>query len=159
MTSVAKLLSTACCLTVIVSPGLAQGSRCASEGWIAKPDAAFAADCADFAFDGGLADRERLAWMFFARVNQLIDDAVNGGMSGTGKAPLWMAWPTDPDTFPKPPAVPSFAFGQTVRSVMRPSDEKKDLKRGGVSTADPDGANEAQYERSYHEVPYKSALM
>ncbi|WP_424969675.1 hypothetical protein [Dinoroseobacter sp. S76] len=111
---------------------------CTGAGWLEKSDAAFAADCASFAFEGDLADRQLLAWMIFARVNQLIADPGRG-MSDTGQVPLWMAWPTDPDTFAT--AVP-FEFSNTARSTMKPSAEKKDLKAGRVATADPDGANE-----------------
>ncbi|WP_424965205.1 hypothetical protein [Dinoroseobacter sp. S375] len=121
------------------STAQAQGTEaCTGPGWLTKADAAFAADCASFAFEGDLADRERLAWMIFARVNQLIADP-DRGMSGTGQVPLWMAWPTDPDTFAT--AVP-FDFSNMARSTMKPSAEKKDLEAGRVATADPDGANE-----------------
>ena len=119
--------------------GASEGSACDAPGWIDKSDAAFAADCADMAFSDSLADREKVAWMFFTRVNQLIADPTNGGMSGTGDVPVWMAWPTDPDTFG---ASTPFAFNETPRVEMAPSAEKKDLKAGPVATADPDGANE-----------------
>jgi hypothetical protein len=112
---------------------------CTGDGWVGKTDAAFAADCAAMAFEGTLADRERVAWMIFARVNQLIDDPEGGGMSGTGQAPVWMAWPTDPDTFD---TIQPFDFEPTPRRAMMPSTEKKELEAGRVSTADPDGANE-----------------
>lgn len=114
-------------------------SNCTEEGWIDKPDAAFATDCAEFAFSGSLEDRQRLAWMFFARVNQLIDDTENGGFAGSNQAPEWMAWPTDPDTFgtAKP-----FTFENVPRGDLRPSAAKSDLEAGRVATADPDGANE-----------------
>jgi len=107
--------------------------------WPEKPDAEFAAARSTVAFDGGLEDRQRLAWMIFARVNRLIEDPTNGGMSGSGKVPVWMAWPTDPDTFG---TANPFAFGNTPRRTMRPSVEKGDIEAGRVATADPDGANE-----------------
>lgn len=117
---------------------------CVGNGWLEKADANFAADCADMAFNGSLADRETLAWMFFARVSQLIDapahkDGTKGGMSGSGKVPVWMAWPTDPDTFG---TTRPFEFRAAPRAEMRPSAEKKDIEAGRIATADPDGANE-----------------
>ena len=119
----------------------AQGTydQCTAAGWIDKSDAEFAADCADMAFQGDLGARQTLAWMFFARISQLIDDPANGGMSGTGQVPVWMAWPTDPDTFAT--TVP-FDFTAQPRGDMRPSSEKKDIEAGRVATANPDGANE-----------------
>ncbi|WP_157936012.1 hypothetical protein [Paracoccus zhejiangensis] len=138
-------------MTILPLSALGQdaGAGCTDGDWVNKPDAAFAADCAAFAFDGSLEDRERLAWMFFARVNQLIPSPQNGGMSGSGQAPLWMAWPTDPDTFG---SRTMFDFAaMTPRIEMEPSIEKKDLNAGRVSTADPDGANE---EVTRNEVSY-----
>lgn len=146
MTSPAKLILAVACLAAPALPALGQAAdpKCASEGWPTKPDAAFAADCVDTAFNGSLEERERLAWMFFTRVNQLIPDPTNGGMSGKNKVPVWMAWPTDPDTFGsiKPFFQSYSADAPTVRTVMKPSVEKKDLEAGSVATADPDGANE-----------------
>ncbi|KMK66686.1 hypothetical protein [Puniceibacterium sp. IMCC21224] len=141
MTRSTKLMLTATFIAVPALTAFGQGSygTCTDEGWLTKSDAAFAADCAAMAFDGGLEERQSLAWMFFARVNQLIEDADNGGMSGSGHVPEWMAWPTDPDTFgtTKP-----FDFEAAPRSDLRPSAEKKDIEAGRVATADPDGANE-----------------
>ena len=130
-----KLVVTATCLVASAIPAFAQK---VDRNWLNKSDEAFAADHAEMAFQGSLEERQRLAWMLFARVNQLIDDP-DGGMSGSGKVPIWMAWPTDPDTFgtAKP-----FEFRATPRDDMRPSAEKKDLEVGQVATADPDGANE-----------------
>ena len=125
---------------VIAIQGISNAASgdCTEEGWLKKSDAQFAADCADMAFNGDLEERQQLAWMFFARVNQLIDDD-DGGMSGTGKVPVWMAWPTDPDTFA---TAQPFQFNATARDEMKPSAEKKDLEAGQIATADPDGANE-----------------
>lgn len=109
------------------------------QSWLELDDAAFAAKYAGMAFGDSLADRERLAWMYFVRVNQLIDDPTNGGMSGSGKVPLWMAWPTDPDTFA---TREPFQFGAAPRTDIEPSAEKKDLEAGPVQTADPDSSNE-----------------
>lgn len=133
-----KFLAPIAGLTMI---GAAQGvaAACDEKGWIDKPDAAFAADCVGLAFSDDLKDREKMAWMYFARVNQLISDPKDGGMSGTGKAPVWMAWPTDPDTFA---TRERFAFSAVPRDAMQPSAEKKDIEAGQVSTANPDGANE-----------------
>jgi hypothetical protein len=96
-----KLLLASVCLVAFALPasGQSMNTQCVSEDWPQKPDEVFAADCADMAFNGNLEDRQALAWMFFARVNQMIPDPANGGMSGTGMVPVWMAWPTDPDTF------------------------------------------------------------
>jgi hypothetical protein len=141
MTKSAKLLLAATCLALPTHAAFAQTSygSCTDAGWISKSDEAFAADCVVMAFEGSLEDRETLAWMFFTRINQLIDDPTNGGMSGTDQVPLWMAWPTDPDTFN--PTAP-FEFSATPRSTLKPSAEKKDLEAGEVATADPDGSNE-----------------
>lgn len=141
MTRFSKSILAVTCAVLSAPAALAQGAYapCTGPGWLEKPDAAFAADCRNMAFRGSLAERQMLAWMFFARVNQLIEDPNKGGMSDTGKVPLWMAWPTDPDTFgtTKP-----FAFGATPRRALAPSTEKKDLEAGLFATADPDGANE-----------------
>ena len=141
MTKSAKLLLAVACVVAPALTAFGQGaySSCTAEGWLAKSDEAFSADCVDMAFNGTLEDRQTLAWMFFARINQLIEDPANGGMSGSGKVPLWMAWPTDPDTFA---TVKPFDFEAAPRSELRPSAEKKDMKAGRVATADPDGANE-----------------
>jgi len=119
--------------------GQASSSKCSADGWLEKSDAAFAADCAQMAFSDSLKDRQTVAWMFFVRVNQLIDDPTNGGMSNSDKVPAWMAWPTDPDTFAT--RMP-FDFDSAPRTIMKPSTEKKDLEAGQISTEDPDGANE-----------------
>ena len=91
------------------------------------------------AFEGGLKERQKVAWMFFTKVNQQIASGKQAGMSGGDSVPLWMAWPTDPDTFS---ANPSFRFSEEPRTTMMPSTEKKELMAGKISTADPDGANE-----------------
>lgn len=141
MTKFAKLVLTAACLFAPAVPAIGQAvdEKCGSEAWPVKSDMEFAADCADTAFTGSLEARQTLAWMFFTRVNQLIDDPAKGGMSGSGKVPLWMAWPTDPDTFG---TTRPFEFQATPRADLRPTVEKKDIKAGHVATADPDGANE-----------------
>ena len=140
MTTSAKLFMTAVCVAAAL-PALAQGANvdCTGDGWLEKSDAEFAADCVGTAFSGSLEDRERVAWMLFARVNRLIDDPTNGGVSGSGKVPVWMAWPTDPDTFG---TARPFDFRASPRTDLRPSAEKKDIEAGRVATADPDGANE-----------------
>ncbi|WP_136439917.1 hypothetical protein [Pacificoceanicola onchidii] len=125
-------------LAGLTAPTLASAA-CDTPGWIDKPDDVFAADCVDFAFNGSLEERERLAWMFFARVSQLIDDP-DGGISDTKKVPVWMAWPTDPDTFGT--RMPFDWTNAAPRRAMEPSAEKKDIDAGRISTVDPDGANE-----------------
>ncbi|TQV78989.1 hypothetical protein [Denitrobaculum tricleocarpae] len=143
MTTSAKLPLAATCLSAVALSACVQvaaaDQKCTGDGWATKSDAAFAADCADTAFNGSLEERQMLAWMFFTRVNQLIADPTKGGMSNTGKVPVWMAWPTDPDTFD---TARPFDFKDTPRDDMSPTAEKKDLEAGGVATADPDGANE-----------------
>lgn len=141
MTTSTKLLCAIAILTAPAFPSFAQGSydSCTGDGWLEKSDEAFTEDCVSMAFTGDLSDRERLAWMFFARVNQLIAVTPESGMSKTDKVPVWMAWPTDPDTFS---TTERFAFQQTPRVDMKPSIEKQDLEAGNVATADPDGANE-----------------
>jgi len=131
----------AACLSAPALPAVGQRADpdCVADGWLEKPDSDFAADCVATAFGASLEGRERLAWMVFARVNQLIEDPVNGGMSGTGKVPLWMAWPTDPDTFG---TIRPFDFASAPRTQMKPSAEKKDILAGRVATEGPDGANE-----------------
>ncbi|MCI5121386.1 MAG: hypothetical protein D3908_09405 [Candidatus Electrothrix sp. AUS4] len=109
------------------------------DNWPKKSDEAFAADYASMAFSRNLQEREKLAWMLFSRINQLIDDPNGGGMSGTGKVPVWLAWPTDPDTFA---STTPFAFQLTPRDDMKPSVRKADLEAGSITTADPDSANE-----------------
>ncbi len=133
-----KLTACAFCLGGLLLP-LSAALAKSKDAWLDLSDEAFAAHYADMAFDGNLRDREQLARMIFARVNQLIDDPTNGGMTQDGKVPVWMAWPTDPDTFGS--RLP-FEFSSTPRSTMQPSAEKKDLRFGRVATADPDGANE-----------------
>lgn len=141
MTTSAKLVLTVACLAAptLSAFGQVADPDCTGNGWLEKSDVDFAADCANTAFNGSLEDRQMLAWMFFARVNQLIGDPTNGGMSGKGKVPVWMAWPTDPDTFG---TAQPFDFKAPPRADMRPTVEKKDIEAGRVATADPDGANE-----------------
>ncbi len=128
--------------TVMVSLTLAMSACTPSstgkclENWVSKSDESFAADCADMAFNGDLKGRQTLAWMFFSRVNQMIEDAH--GVSDSGRVPQWMAWATDNDTFA---IKPSFQFSQKNRDDLVPVTEKK-LLAGGVSMDQPDGANE-----------------
>lgn len=109
---------------------------CMTRDWLEKSDVAFAADCADLAFEGSLEQRQFLAWLFFVRANQLIADP--DGVSSLGRVPLWMAWPTDDDTFV---CDPSFEFTLTARDDIVPVTEKKVLA-GRVAMHEPDGANE-----------------
>lgn len=149
MTPATRLFLTTAILSTSAAPALAASETCSwkTEGWLTMPDAEFAAACVDIAFGDSLEARQELAWMFFARVNQLIDDpaASDGddpkktGMSGSGQVPVWMAWPTDPDTFA---TAQRFDFDAPPRKAMKPSDEKKDILAGRISTEDPDGANE-----------------
>ncbi len=61
--------------------------------WASKKDVAFATDCADMAFKGTLKERQKVAWMVFARINE---QAPNSDFS-----PLWRSWPSEKDTFSK----------------------------------------------------------
>ncbi|WP_296052140.1 hypothetical protein [uncultured Alteromonas sp.] len=135
----AVLLAVSALITSPVMGAEKRFSSCTEEGWINKSDARFAADCANMAFEGDLAERQKIAWMFFARVNQQIASGKHKGMSGGKTVPQWMAWPTDPDTFA---TTKPFDFSGAPRTAMMPSAEKKDLNVGNVSTANPDGANE-----------------
>jgi len=146
-----RLLLTTALLSASASSALAasEPATCSwqTEGWLTMTDADFAAACVEKAFGDSLEARQELAWMFFARVNQLIedpadpdaDDSKKPGMSGSGQVPVWMAWPTDPDTFQ---TAQRFDFDGPPRDAMKPSDEKKDILAGRVATEDPDGANE-----------------
>lgn len=147
MKPIAAPVSLAFLVSCGATAALSQSSACTTD-WMTKPDDQFAMDCADMAFGKDLKARETLAWMIFARVNRLIDDPDGNGMSGTGQAPLWMSWATDPDTFPKKAAdgslttLATFDFALNPRNVMKPSEEKGDLVDNTISTEDPDGANE-----------------
>jgi hypothetical protein len=132
------------CLTFSTLPTNSQGAVTSDQtnGWLNASDQTFAANYVEMAFGKNLKKRQRLAWMLFARVNQLIDDpnTCRKGMSGSGKVPDWMAWPTDPDTFG---TAKHFDFHKaSPRNEMKPSAEKKDINVGRIATADPDGANE-----------------
>jgi hypothetical protein len=151
MKTSAKLFLTASFLVASSLPALARAENAAcswqEDGWLTMKDAEFAAACVEKAFGGSVEDRQELAWMFFARVNQLIEDPKDPdtpqtettGMSGSGQVPVWMAWPTDPDTFK---TAQRFDFGAPPRDAMKPSIEKKDILACHISTEDPDGANE-----------------
>ncbi len=111
-------------------------SRKCLDNWISKSDAAFAEDCVDMAFKGNLKDRQKVAWMFFTRVNQLIADSH--GVSDSGRVPQWMAWATDVDTFA---TNPTYEFDKKNRDDLVPVTQKK-LLAGGISLVEPDSANE-----------------
>lgn len=106
------------------------------KNWVEKSDEQFAKDCADMAFSKSLKNREKVAWMFFARINQLIED--KHGISESGRVPVWMAWATDSDTFQ---ANPTFTYSETSRDDITPVTQKKVLA-GQVSLNEPDAANE-----------------
>jgi len=107
--------------------------------WVVKSDVAFATDCADMAFKGSLKEREKVAWMSFVRINQLIKDTTaKQGMTSSGHVPQWMAWATDSDTFS---TFPTFEFTETNRDDLVPVTAKK-LLAGGISLDDPDDSNE-----------------
>lgn len=131
------------CLATATLQIAAQGShkQVNDKHWINLSDEAFAAQYADMAFKGTLKDRQKLAWMFFARVNQLIDDNPNPGMSNSGKVPAWMAWPTDPDTFS---TLKRFEFhpNRSPRRTMKPSAKKKDIEVGKIGLSGPNRSNE-----------------
>lgn len=121
-------------LTCIAAP--LRAADWESGDWVKMSDKEFARAYADMAFSENYKDRELVAWLLFARANQLIDD--KGGVSDTGRVPLWMAWATDADTFQKNP---TFEFNLTNRDDLRTVTEKKVLA-GAVSVDDPNGANE-----------------
>ena len=131
------MLVTVAVILSVSSPAFAGSySKECQKNWVGKTDEGFAADCADMAFKGSLADRQKLAWMLFARVNQLIKD--NHGVSSSKRVPQWMAWATDNDTFTY---FPSFKYTQKNRADLVPVTSKK-LLAGNISMSDPDGANE-----------------
>lgn len=147
-------------LTAIAATGSAftEGhfEACTSDGWVLKSDAEFAKNCADMAFNGDLADRQRLAWMFFARANLQIEGGTRVDKD-TGTAPLWMAWPTDPETFPKKPGVtPSFEFEEkAVDEVIKPSVPKTELA-GIISDTTQQGApNSGEEEVTRNQISYE----
>lgn len=142
--SLPTLALAAACLAVPVEADDSKAA-CLSPDWLEKSDENFAADCADLAFGDSLERRELVAWLLFVRTNQLIAD--QGGVSESGRVPLWMAWPTDDDTFV---CNPSFDFELTNRDDIVPVTEKKVLA-GMVATHEPDGANE---EVTRNEVGY-----
>lgn len=129
VTKMAALLASVCFSNAVFA------DQC-TKNWVEKSDEAFAKDCADKAFSDDLEDREEVAWMFFARINQLIKDPH--GLSESGRVPQWMAWATDTDTFT---ANPTFKYTETPRKDLTPVTKKK-LLAGGVSMNEPDGANE-----------------
>ncbi|WP_415881550.1 hypothetical protein [Neptuniibacter sp. QD34_54] len=110
-------------------------SNC-EHNWISKNDKAFAKSCADMAFGDDLEARQKVAWMLFARVNQLIKD--NHGVSNSDRVPQWMAWATDSDTFTY---FPSFKYSKVNRADLDSVTPKK-LLAGKVSMSEPNGANE-----------------
>jgi hypothetical protein len=122
--------------------------------WVEKSDAAFAQDCADLAFSQKLNDRELVAWLIFARTNQLIKDTQ--GVSQSGRVPVWMAWATDNDTFAKNP---TFIYNQTNRDDITPVTSKAVLA-GLISTNEPNGANEevTRNELSYNYITHSAKL-
>lgn len=70
---------------------LAAPAACAQD-WVTMPDADFAETYRDQAFGDDIAAQSRVAWMLFARVNQLTD------WEG-GKVAAWQLWHSNPDTF------------------------------------------------------------
>lgn len=109
------------------------------QSWHQLSDDDFAVVCESMAFSDDLGDREEFSWFVFARVNQLIAERENGGLTGTDLAPIWMTWPTDVDTFSNAEA---YNFDATPRVALEPSIEKKNLQAGHIGTADPDAFNE-----------------
>jgi hypothetical protein len=136
------LLAASICL---ITSSACSGPDHTTGDWVEMSDRKFAEAFADAAFSDDLKDRELVAWLLFARANQLIKD--KGGVSESGQVPLWMSWATDADTFKENP---TFEFTLTNRDDLQPVTDKKVLA-GAVSVADPDGANE---EVTRNEVGY-----
>lgn len=108
--------------------------------WFEKSAAEFAQDCADMAFASNLKDRQTIAWMFFTRINQLIEDqhGVAAGNSVGARVPQWMAWATNEDTFIQNP---SFQFSLQNRDDLIPITAKK-LHAGPIALNEPASSNE-----------------
>lgn len=123
-------------------------AECMSSDWVTKSDEAFAADCVDFAF-GGIEQREIMAWLFFVRTNQLVED--KGGVSDSGRVPVWMTWATDADTFV---SRPSFTFNNTNRDDLQPVTDKQSLLAGKVLVNQPNSPNSANEEVTRNEVAF-----
>lgn len=147
-----RFLPAAAALCALALPASAQDYRdqCYSPGWLDKDDATFAQDCVGMAFDGTPEDRALLAWLFFARANQLISHSNGMVLDGqqSGRVPVWMSWATDDDTFTD---APSFVFNNVPRDDLTPVVAKSDLQAGHLNNNDPDGANE---EVTRNEVAY-----
>ena len=101
-------------------------------------DEAFAHAFADMAFSDKLKDREEVAWLLFARINQLIADKV--GVSERSTVPVWMAWATK-DTFNN---ARRFLYNETNRADLIPVTEKKILAGEVSLDGFPDGANKGK---------------
>ncbi len=136
-------------LTAALLAGAVQGDGHAPD-WVTMSDAEFAAAYADTAFDASLEDRQKLAWMFFVRVNQQIAGGTRVDIE-TGTVPLWMAWPTDPETFN---GNPSFAFTETPRDdpqFVTP----KDVLAGEISVTSAEGVpNSGNEETTRNQLGY-----
>ncbi|WGW03378.1 hypothetical protein [Tropicibacter oceani] len=110
------LISTA----LLSLPALAQSI---DDDWLSMSDAEFAAAYADMAFGDDLQQRQLVAWLWFARVNQQIAAEGKRVDIDTGTVPVWMAWATDPETFTETPA---FTYAPTPRDdpqFITPKDE------------------------------------
>lgn len=112
--------------------------HCTSDDWVSKSDADFAADCANMAFNGSLENRQKLAWMFFARLNLQLAGGTRADPGRADTAPLWMSWPTDQETFVADPN-PDFFSEQMVDEVAKPSIPKSVLA-GTFAETGKDGA-------------------
>ena len=109
--------------------------------WLTMSDEEFARSHANMAFSDSLEDRQIVAWLFFARVNQQIA-GDNRVVMATGTVPLWMAWATDPETFTENP---TFEYSENPRKDPH-FVTRKDVLAGHISTTAaegvPNGGNE-----------------
>nr|HIL76112.1 hypothetical protein [Rhodospirillales bacterium] len=101
------------------------------QNWLSMSDQEFAENFSYMAFSDSLVDREIVAWLLFARINQQVEYEH-------GTTSVWKAWATDKDTFTESP---SFVFNQVPRVDPHFVTQKAELA-GGVNTMDPDGSNE-----------------
>ena len=133
---------------VLSSPAFAQYQGL---DWLTMSDAEFAETFADMAFEGSLEQRQIVAWLFFARLNQQIAGDARVDM-GTGTVPLWMAWATDPETFTENP---NFKYTETPRENPH-FVTRKDVLAGHISTTASEGVpNGGDEEVTRNEVGFR----
>ena len=136
-----SLALTSTASATLLSKAVSGVNTCLTPDFLTKNDIRFANDCSEFAFveNSNVEGRQLLAWMLFARINQLIE--VIDARGNRVKVPKWMAWPTDADTFTR--ATTRFDF-ESVTEVSTTTGfvTPKHVLAGAVSTVSPDDSNE-----------------